>query len=709
MERICPYCMNVLSEETSCPNCGKDPGTYRPASHHFPPGTLLHARYRLGRVLGEGGFGITYLGWDTELERRVAVKEYFPTAFVKRETSLTLDVTCYTQAGLSYYEKGREQFLKEARTMAKLEKIPEIVRVLDFFQAHNTAYIVMEFLEGETLKDMTARQGRVPAGELLELLRPVMGAMAAMHRAGVIHRDISPDNLMCLPSGKVKLMDFGCAKEINGGRTMTVTLKHGFAPFEQYAGRGQGPWSDLYSLCATIYYCLTGRVPPDAMERDGGQDPLVPPSQLGSDLTPGQERALLRGLACRAEDRWQSMEELYGALYGVNLDGTPWKEPRKQEQKGNEGKTEYVESTGKEEQGEPEGVSFDDRTSRDAPPAPKKKRISKGAMGAAAACCALVIIAAAALGGGLLPAPGTGPDQGGGSAAQSADRTGIPSGSASGESGGQGEQEQTAGELLPGLLEETASGSQGTAEQDPAASQGEQTAGDGQTSAGGTQSAGQQTKPTQQTQPTQETKPSQQTQPTQPTQSTQQTAPPAQTEPEEPPVPTKAELEAQAEAAVTESRYSDAVSVYREMNALGYISSSKLAICLDDVAGAAENEWYETDYGNNSSPLIKLAFELYVEAANMGSGEAMGSVAYCYDYGHYVQQNSTKACEWWTKLANTGDGPACYFVAQYYADGTGVPQDTQKAIQWLNKCFEYGASYVASDAQELLDELQGGG
>ena len=708
MERICPYCMNVLSEETSCPHCGKDPGTYRPASHHFPPGTLLHARYRLGRVLGEGGFGITYLGWDTELERRVAVKEYFPTAFVKRETSLTLDVTCYTQAGLSYYEKGREQFLKEARTMARLEKIPEIVRVLDFFQAHNTAYIVMEFLEGETLKDMTARQGQLPAGELLGLLRPVMGAMAAMHRAGVIHRDISPDNLMCLPSGRVKLMDFGCAKEINGGRTMTVTLKHGFAPFEQYAGRGQGPWSDLYSLCATLYYCLTGRVPPDAMERDGGQDPLVPPSQLGADLTPDQERALLRGLACRAEDRWQSMEELYGAMYGVNLDGTPWKEPRKEKQKEDGGKTEYVEHTAEGEQVEPDPVPSDDRTPRnDTPPVSGKKRLSKRALGAIAACCALVIIASAALGGGLLPAPGEGPDQGDGSVTLPAEQTGAVSGSAAHGNGSAGEQEQAAGALLPGLLDGTASGSQGT-EPGPASSRGEQAGGEGQT-AGGEQTEGGQTAAGGTQSAIQQTKPTQQTTPTQPAQSTQQTKPPAQTEPEEPPAPTKAELEGQAETAVAESRYSDAVSIYRQMNSLGYITNSKLILCLEDVAGAAENEWYETDYGNNSSPLIKFAFELYMELVDMGSTTAIASVAYCYDYGHYVEQNSTKACEWWTKLANTGDGPACYFVAQYYAAGNGVPQDTQKAIEWLNKCFEYGASYVSDSAQELLDELQGRG
>ena len=327
MERICPYCMHHLKEDGSCPCCGRNAAGYRPASHHLPPGSILQGRYVVGRLLGEGGFGITYLGMDANLERRVAVKEYFPTCLVSRETTLSLSVTCYTQNYQNAYDKGRSQFLKEARTMARLENIPEIVQVLDHFQDNNTAYIVMEFLEGETLKDRTARLGRIPSGELLELLRPVMRAMEAMHQAGIIHRDISPDNLMCLPNGKVKLMDFGCAKEIQGQPTQTVTLKHGFAPREQYVGRGQGAWSDVYALCATIYYCLTGKVPPRSVERqDGDQDALTPPTQLGAELTEQQERALVKGLAVRAQNRWQSMAQLYGALYGVTLEGQPWHE-----------------------------------------------------------------------------------------------------------------------------------------------------------------------------------------------------------------------------------------------------------------------------------------------------------------------------------------------------------------------------------------------
>ena len=294
----------------------------------LPAGETSPRALSPGRVLGEGGFGITYFGLDIKLERRVAVKEYFPTTFVKREASVTLDVTCYTASGEKIYQKGREQFLQEARTMARLEEIPEIVRVLDFFPENNTAYIVMEFLEGETLKDLTARRGPLPAAELLELVRPVLGAMEKMHQAGVIHRDISPDNLMVLKNGIDIRIGLRCARDVGGEATMTVTLKHGFAPYEQYTGHGQGPWSDLYSLCATVYYCLTGRVPPDAMER-GGCPPHTALPVWGC-VERGTGAGAFEGLALYSKEPLAERRDLYGALYGVTMDGQPWTPPEEQ-------------------------------------------------------------------------------------------------------------------------------------------------------------------------------------------------------------------------------------------------------------------------------------------------------------------------------------------------------------------------------------------
>lgn len=382
MECRCPYCLSPVQSGAPCPACGRDWEGYQPASHHLPPGSLLQERYQLGRALGEGGFGITYLGWDTVLKRKVAVKEYFPTFLVSREVSLTLDVTCHTSGNQPTYEKGREQFLREAKTMARLDSIPEIVQVLDHFPEHNTAYIVMEFLEGRTLKEVVAQSGPIPADTMLALLEPVLRAMEAMHQAGVIHRDISPDNLMELKDGTVKLMDFGCARDFQSGLTETITLKHGFAPREQYSGRDQGPWTDVYALCATVYYCLTGKVPPRATLRgEEEQDPMIPPRQLGADLIEEQERALLRGLSPKVENRWHSAAELYAALYGRTLDGTPW--------------------TWSEEQiGQTEFVNTEENKGPTPDPIPKKPTIPAKwiKLGGAAACALVALAAVLALG-----------------------------------------------------------------------------------------------------------------------------------------------------------------------------------------------------------------------------------------------------------------------------------------------------------------------
>ena len=310
----CPYCMTPAAEGSPCPGCGLTAGSYRPKPHHLPPGTVLMGRYLVGRALGEGGFGITYLGRDLRLELRVAIKEYFPTAWVCRRPEASPAVSVYTGAGPDY-EKGRSRFLYEARTMARMEKQPEIVGVRDFFEANGTAYIVMEYLDGTTFKELVRRRGRIPARELLDMIEPVFSALSAMHAAGLIHRDISPDNLM-LERDSVRLLDFGCARESAlGEETVTITLKHGYAPIEQYQHKGQGPWTDVYALAATIYYCLTGRTPPQALDRLM-DDELIPPRRLGAELTEAQERALLRGMGIRQHRRWRSMEEFRSALYG---------------------------------------------------------------------------------------------------------------------------------------------------------------------------------------------------------------------------------------------------------------------------------------------------------------------------------------------------------------------------------------------------------
>ena len=328
-KQFCPYCMTPVKEGEPCPSCGLTAGAYNPSPHHLPPGTILMDRYMVGRVLGEGGFGITYIGCDLRLELKVAIKEYFPTDKVTRHARTSLDVASYVGTASIGYEEGKVRFLNEARTMARMDKQPEIVSVRDFFEDHNTAYIVMEYINGTTFKELVSqRGGRIPPEELLPMMEPLFSALTAMHQQGLIHRDISPDNLM-LEKGALRLLDFGCAREsVHGTETMTVTLKHGYAPIEQYQHKGQGPWTDVYALSATMYYCLTGKTPPQSLDRLC-EDELILPRKLGISITERQEKALLYGMGIRPRRRFQSVEELHAALYVP--DGAPVPEVRDEE------------------------------------------------------------------------------------------------------------------------------------------------------------------------------------------------------------------------------------------------------------------------------------------------------------------------------------------------------------------------------------------
>ncbi len=315
-EEFCPYCMSRVAAGQSCPVCGLTQGAYTPAPHHLPLGTVLAGRYLVGRALGEGGFGITYIGCDLRLEMKVAIKEYFPVDRVSRYAETSLAVVSRVGTASQDYDQGLKRFLYEARTMARMEKQPQIVMVRDYFEANHTAYIVMEYVEGTNFMQLTAqRGGRIAASELLPLMEPLFSALSAVHAAGLIHRDISPDNLM-LERGSVRLLDFGCAREsARGTETMTIALKQGYAPIEQYQRKGQGPWTDVYALSATMYYCLTGKVPPQSLDRIL-EDELIPPRDLGVDLTEEQQAALLRGMELQPRRRYQTVEELHAGLYG---------------------------------------------------------------------------------------------------------------------------------------------------------------------------------------------------------------------------------------------------------------------------------------------------------------------------------------------------------------------------------------------------------
>lgn len=305
---LCYNCMRDKGDRDVCPFCNT--GALKdPELHQLPPGTVIGGRYTVGKVLGEGGFGITYIGLDNTLDIVVAVKKYFPYGCSHRSSNITAEVSVSGGSG-EVYRKGKDRFLKEAKTVAKFLKDPGIVDIRDFFEENNTAYIVMEYLEGVDLRKYLKAHGRLESEEAFRLLIPVMRSLEKMHRVGIIHRDISPDNIMYQPDGTLKLMDFGAARDYDDSRSMSVMLKHGYAPEEQYRRGGeQGPWTDVYGLCATIYRCITGKAPDEAIDRLA-EDHLKKPSELGVTISPELEKALIYGLAVRKKDRCPDMTEL---------------------------------------------------------------------------------------------------------------------------------------------------------------------------------------------------------------------------------------------------------------------------------------------------------------------------------------------------------------------------------------------------------------
>lgn len=345
MSEYCPSCMAENTDGAEkCSICGGDMRAQN-RQHQLPVMTILEGRYLIGKVLGEGGFGITYIGLDLRLEERVAIKEFYPTGSVTRYAKHSEAVEATSAEGEILLEREREKFLNEARTMSRFSGESSIVHVKDFFYANSTAYIVMEFIDGETMQQRLKENGpENDFNKLLDMLRPVIKDLDDVHRAGFIHRDISPSNLMVDKSGSVKLLDFGTAREVNedGEKSLSIVLKPGFAPEEQYRRRGQqGPWTDVYALCATIYKLCTGVTPEVSVDRLA-VDSLEPPSKFGVKINPQQEAVLARGLAVRREDRIQSAAELLEDLdkaaagiaaaqenYSVQPKADKRKEPRK--------------------------------------------------------------------------------------------------------------------------------------------------------------------------------------------------------------------------------------------------------------------------------------------------------------------------------------------------------------------------------------------
>lgn len=317
---LCLGCMKKKSKEGACPYCGFDEKEYESCMYQLPLGTILNGKYLIGRVLGEGGFGITYIGWDLNLQIFLAIKEYFPSTFAGRDNHRGNQVIPFTGSKQQYYLKGKESYIQEARILAKFCKADGIVEVRDYFEENQTAYIVMEYLEGKNLtqilKEIEERHAHMSPEAAFRLMKPVIKTLGLVHEQALIHRDISPDNMIMLSDNKIKLIDFGASRDFSrSDEGMSVILKAGYAPEEQYRRDGkQGPWTDVYALCGTMYRAITGMKPEESMSRIMGA-PLKKPSELGIKIQPNQEETLIRGLALRREDRIQNMEELYRELY----------------------------------------------------------------------------------------------------------------------------------------------------------------------------------------------------------------------------------------------------------------------------------------------------------------------------------------------------------------------------------------------------------
>lgn len=287
------------------------------------PRTLLGGRYFIGQTLGRGGFGITYKAFDTVLRRRVCIKEFFPRGYTKRIPGTPI-VKLSDQKTANVFNFWLQAFIQEAKVLSSIKSMEGIVSIYDFFLSNNTAYIIMEFLDGVSLHRFIAGRGeRLHLNETLNIMRPVLETLLLLHQHGIIHKDISPENIQIVNNRTVKLIDLGAASIYTQNvQKPFFVLKKGYSPIELYSKNGsQGPWTDIYEVGATIYTCLVGSPPPEATAR-AQNDTIVPPSALNIKIQPIREKVLLKALAVNPQDRYTDIGAFKEMLFGEFMPGT---------------------------------------------------------------------------------------------------------------------------------------------------------------------------------------------------------------------------------------------------------------------------------------------------------------------------------------------------------------------------------------------------
>ncbi len=311
----CMRCMKEYGDTFDvCPNCGYVENTPPKEIYFLTPGTVLHNRFIVGTSVGAGGFGIVYKAWDINLEKVVAIKEFFPISYANRAPGTTVLNVLPKMKSIYFRELSR--FLDEARYLAKFSSHPNILNVYSFFEENNTAYIEMEYLEGKSYKDSIREQGGTVSQETaINVTIAILGALKEIHKEGIIHRDISPDNIFICSDGRIKLMDFGAARlSKQDAEGMTIILKPGYAPPEQYQNKSrQGVYTDIYAVGAVLYNSLTGVKAEESTNRLI-QDNLKSPRELDESISENLSNTIMRAMALLPDLRFQSDEEFIDAL-----------------------------------------------------------------------------------------------------------------------------------------------------------------------------------------------------------------------------------------------------------------------------------------------------------------------------------------------------------------------------------------------------------